>query len=261
MTDVLETWAKIKKVSWLAPKTVSVELFEPQLAKKVQPGQFFGVKIPNSGELLLRRPISVADVKKHLFRLIFKVVGKGTTILSKAKSNDEWSLLGPLGKPAFLPDNREVFLVGGGVGAAPLLFLCRRLVQRNRVKVVLGARTKRGLILKEEFEELGVKVHVTTEDGSIGERGVVTTLTERLVRTAGGSEAGGRGPVVFACGPKEMLKDLNCRLKKVEVWGFFEERLGCGLGICYGCALPKKNGGYIRLCREGPVLPLREVLL
>ncbi|MEO0071667.1 MAG: dihydroorotate dehydrogenase electron transfer subunit [candidate division WOR-3 bacterium] len=258
MAKVQEKWAKVKKVRWLTPDIVSVWLFEPQMARRVKPGQFFGIMVPERRELPLRRPISIADVAEEI-RLVFKVVGKGTWRLSQTRPGDEWNILGPLGKPAPMVVNRDCILCGGGVGAAPLLFLAKYLIKRNRLRVFLGAKSARDLILINDFRRLGVNPDVITEDGSKGEKGVVTELVERAVKGPGSEE---RRPkvIVFACGPKEMLKDLKERITDgAEVWAFFEERMGCGTGICYTCAVPKNQGGYIRLCQEGPVLPLKEV--
>lgn len=258
MATVKEKWAKVKKVRWLTPDIVSVWLVEPQLAKRVKPGQFLGIRVPERNELPLRRPISIADVAEEI-RLIFKVVGKGTGQLSQTRPGDEWNLLGPLGKPAPMVVNCDCLLCGGGVGAAPLLFLAKYLIKKNRLRVFLGAKSAKDLILINDFRRLGVNPEVTTEDGSKGEKGVVTELVERAVKVARTKNQESKA-IVYACGPKEMLKDLKERISDVaEVWAFFEERMGCGTGICYTCAVPKDKGGYIRLCQEGPVLPLKEV--
>lgn len=260
MATVKEKWAKVKKTRWLTRDIISVWLAEPEMVRRVNPGQFFGVKVPEKTELLLRRPLSVADAEEEI-RLIFKVVGEGTRQLSRARPGDEWNLLGPLGKPAPIVADRDVILCGGGVGAAPLLFLGRYLIKNNRLWVILGAKSAKDLILIGEFCRLGVVPLVATEDGSSGEKGMVTRLVERVMEKHIPEEAKGN-VVVFACGPRGMLKDLSERLTRVaEVWAFFEERMGCGTGICYTCALPNKQGGYIRLCQEGPVFSLREVVL
>ncbi len=149
---------------------------------------------------------------------------------------------------------RDVFLVGGGVGAAPLLFLGRHLARANRVRVFLGARTGKQLVLVRDFRTMRVPVKAATDDGSLGWAGPVTELAEPDIRNSA-------RPVVFACGPKPMLADLVRRLDPIPVWGYVEERLGCGTGICYCCALPLKNGGYVRFCTEGPVVLLNEVKL
>jgi dihydroorotate dehydrogenase electron transfer subunit len=110
------------------------------------------------------------------------------------------------------------------------------------------------LILLKEFRALDVPVTVATDDGSLGRRGFVTAL-------AGPAVAEMTRPLVMSCGPKAMLADLVRRLDPVPVWGFVEERMGCGTGICYCCALERKSGGYVRFCQDGPVVLLNEVKL
>lgn len=245
---------RVNRVQRLTEEIFSVWLCAPRLAKGIKPGQFLGVKVTGRDDFLLRRPLSVADVSGNSLRVIFRVVGEGTRVLSRAKVGDEWDVLAPLGSPAPLVKGRDVVLCGGGVGVAPLFYFARRLSRENRLTVLVGARTARELILVRDFRRLGARVAVATEDGSMGYRGVVSELVEQAL-------GGLRSPVVFACGPEGMLRILGARCGKVPVWGFFEQRLGCGVGLCYGCGLKRKTGGYLRLCKEGPVVRLDEVVL
>ena len=220
---------------------------------------------------MLRRPISVADVEAERVRLVFRVVGRGTALLSHVRSGDELDVLGPLGRPAPEMRGQDVIICGGGIGAAPLLFLARRLAKANRPRVFVGARTKAELLLLREFRGLGVRIAIATDDGSAGHHGAVTELVEAQAKSQkpkgkrqnGGkrSAVGGKRLVVLACGPRPMLADLVKRLDPIPVWGLVEERMGCGTGICYCCALPKKGGGHVRFCEEGPVVRLNEVVL
>ncbi|MEO0050238.1 MAG: dihydroorotate dehydrogenase electron transfer subunit [candidate division WOR-3 bacterium] len=245
---------RVAEVSWLTEEVVSVWVEAPDVTGKTKPGQFFGVKVNKRGDLLLRRPLSVADVRGDFLRFIFKVVGKGTVELSRTKPGDGWDVLGPLGKPAPIFKGRDVVVCGGGVGAAPLLFLTRVLKEKNRVNVILGAKTASELILVNDFRRLKVKVILATDDGSAGEKGFVTQPAMRAIKTL-------LKPVVFACGPRSMLKFLMENVDQVPVWGFLEERMGCGVGICYCCAVERREGGYLRLCKDGPVVLLNEVRL
>ncbi len=249
----------------------SLWLREPGLARRVRPGQFVNARCSAGPDPVLRRPISVADVTGAKLRLVFRVKGRGTALLAALRPGDGLDLFGPLGRPA--PDlrNLDILVCGGGVGIAPLLFLARHLVKQNRVKAVLGARSRQELILAGEFAGLGIPVRFATDDGSRGHRGPVTDLIpddtryqipDTRFRKSGQPSAVSRRPsAVFACGPKPMLAALVKKLHPVPVWGFIEERMGCGTGICYCCALPKKEGGYVRFCEEGPVVLLNEVRL
>ena len=244
----------------------------PEVALRVGPGQFLNVKVSAGLDPLLRRPISVCDVDRNRVRLVFRVVGRGTALLGRARAGDELDVLGPLGRPAPELHHKDVLLCGGGIGTAPLLFLARRLKRANRLEVLLGARSKAQMLLAREFRALGVPVSLATDDGSAGFHGMVTELAEvRCEKSDVGCQKSGvqspkprvhRPPsVVFACGPRPMLADLVKRLDPIPVWGFVEERMGCGTGICYCCALPKKGGGHVRFCEEGPVVRLNEVVL
>ena len=238
----------------LAPGVFSLVLEAPALARQAQPGQFLNVKVSEGPDPLLRRPISIADVYDDRVRIVFRVVGRGTALLARRCRSDMLDVLGPLGRPAFQPRNRNVVLCGGGVGAAPLLFLARQLSWHSRVVACLGARTRAQQMLVEDFRALGVGVSQATDDGSAGYHGMVTDIATMAVRAV-------ERPLVYACGPKPMLADLVRRVDPVPVWGYVEERMGCGTGICYCCALPKRGGGYVRFCTEGPVVRLNEVEL
>jgi dihydroorotate dehydrogenase electron transfer subunit len=242
----------------------SLWLEAPDITRRVSPGQFLNVKVSDGVDPLLRRPISVCDVEGDLVRIVFRSVGRGTALLARVRAGDELDVLGPLGRPAPELHHKDVLLCGGGIGAAPLLLLARRLKRTNRLQVLLGARSKAELLLTREFRALGLAVGLATDDGSAGHGGMVTELAETQckVQNGRGRLAISRQPsVVFACGPKPMLADLVRRLDPIPVWGFVEERMGCGTGICYCCALPKKGGGHVRFCEEGPVVRLNEVVL
>jgi dihydroorotate dehydrogenase electron transfer subunit len=242
----------------------SLWLVAPDIARRVRPGQFLNVKASSGPDPVLRRPISICDVARNRVRLVFRVVGRGTALLGRARAGDELDVLGPLGRPAPELHHKDVLLCGGGIGTAPLLFLARRLKRANRLQVLLGARTKAELLLVREFRALGLPVSFATDDGSAGYKGMVTELAEiecRSQKSEVRTQKGGTQKIVFACGPRPMLADLVKRLDPIPVWGFVEERMGCGTGICYCCALPKKGGGHVRFCEEGPVVRLNEVVL
>jgi dihydroorotate dehydrogenase electron transfer subunit len=251
----------------LAPGIVSVWLEAELVAARIEPGQFVQVRISPGDEPFLRRPFSVAQQRLNRIRIVFRTVGRGTTALGQTGPGDKWNLFGPLGKPAPLFNNHEVVLVGGGIGIAPLLFLAERICRKNRVHVLLGARTRQEVILRPEFRELGPKLSFSTDDGSLGARGLVTDALADALRRARRAQrptgAGRQTPfslVVFACGPRPMLKRVKELTRGLESYAFWEERMGCGTGICYGCAVKRANGkGYLRFCQEGPVLRMSDI--
>ncbi|MEO0022251.1 MAG: dihydroorotate dehydrogenase electron transfer subunit [candidate division WOR-3 bacterium] len=216
------------------------------------PGQFYGIKPPDNADLLLRRPISVADTKNGKLRFIIRIAGKGTAALVRLPAGAKIDILGPLGRPAPLVYNKNVLLCGGGVGIAPLFYLARILAPSNRITTIIGARRAEDLILVKDFRALGARVLISTEDGKRGIKGVLTDLVPRILDKI-------PEPVIYTCGPREMLKKIDEIAGNLPVWGFLEERMGCGTGICYCCGIRKKTGGYLRICREGPVVNLKEV--
>jgi len=238
----------------LAPGLFSLWAEHARTARDARPGQFLNVKVSDGPDPVLRRPISVADVEKDRLRLVFRAVGRGTGLLGRLKPGDEVDVLGPLGRPVRVPVKRNAIVCGGGVGIAPLLLLARYLRRANRVTVLLGARSREELILDREFRRLGTNLEFATDDGSFGHRGPVTELLGPALEKSD-------NPIVYACGPRPMLRELVARAGDVPVWGFVEERMGCGTGICYCCAVKRRTGGYVRFCQEGPVVKLNDIEL
>jgi dihydroorotate dehydrogenase electron transfer subunit len=240
----------------LAPDIHSFWLKAPSIARTIQPGQFVQVRVRDGFEPFLRRPISIAQREKDGIRLVFRVAGAGTRLMAATRGGDEWNLLGPLGRPAPKLKNRKVILVGGGIGIPPLLFLAERAIRDNQITVLLGARSRSGMILQSEFRRLRVNcLRTATDDGSLGRHGLVTDLLAEAMHDT-------RDPsvVVLACGPRAMLRRVKELTGEVEAYAFWEEHMGCGTGICYGCAVKStQSERYIRFCQDGPVLNLKEI--
>ncbi len=208
-------------------------------------GEFINVKIDG---LYLRRPISVYDKGENTVTIVYKVVGKGTEIMSKM-SSERLDVLTGLGNGYNLDNSGdEPLLIGGGVGVPPLYLLAKKLIEKNKkVTVVLGFNTKEEIILKEEFEKLGVSVVVTTVDGSYGVKGFVTDALKDLSYS-----------YVYTCGPLPMLKAVYSATNVGGEYSF-EERMGCGFGACMGCSC-KTLYGNKRICKDGPVLSREEII-
>ena len=230
-------------------------LESPQIASSAQPGQFAMVYCGE--ETLLRRPLSIhqVDKTKAKLALLFSVVGKGTHWLSRRKSGDKLDLLGPLGSGFFvLPTSHNLLLAAGGIGIAPLAFLAQEAVkQRHTVKLLIGAPTASQLyprhLLPPEIELI-----TATEDGSCGEKGLLTDILPDFT---------GWADQVFACGPMPMYKAMADKyrqlLKNKSAQISLEMRMGCGLGVCYGCTVKTKNG-LKQVCKDGPVFDLQDIL-
>ncbi len=207
-------------------------------------GQFVNIKLDG---LYLRRPISVCDLLGDNLTLIYKVVGKGTELMSKM-TGGKLDLLTGLGNgyDTSLSGDRPL-LIGGGVGVPPLYLLAKRLISEGkRVSVILGFNTKSEIFYENEFSSLGADVRVTTADGSYGIKGFVTAaLPEEYA-------------YVYTCGPQSMLKAVYDATTTSGQYSF-EERMGCGFGACMGCSC-KTLYGNKRICKDGPVLKKEEII-
>jgi len=240
-----------------------LEFLAPGIASEMGPGQFFMVGLPGA-EVLLRRPFSVcglpgtfAGAPPEAVQVLYKVVGRGTALLSSLKPGAPITVLGPLGRGFDLtvaPGVRHL-LVAGGIGCAPFPALAAALARRGaRPAMLYGARTAADLPLLDWFEQHCESVTVTTEDGSAGERGLVTV-------PLGNALASGEPVKVFACGPNPMLRAVAAaaRSRGVPCEVSLEAHMACGFGVCLGCVVPTLNGNgdepnYSRVCVEGPVM-------
>ena len=208
------------------------------------PGQFVNLKIE---DCYLRRPISVCDINGDRLTLIYKVVGRGTALLSELQAGETLPVLTGLGNGYDLSLAGDApLLLGGGVGVPPLYLLAKRLIEQGRtVQVVLGFNRKCEVFYEKEFRALGAKVTVTTADGSYGAKGFVTdALPEHYSH-------------VYTCGPEPMLRAVYRKIRTSGSFSF-ESRMGCGFGACMGCSC-KTITGYKRICKDGPVLEKEEI--
>jgi len=219
------------------------------------PGQFVMVRIPGK-DVFLRRPFSIYDYRRPVLTLMYKVVGKGTEILSKAGKNEKVFVLCPLGKGFDLQKRQEYVILGGGIGIAGVHALIHRLGTRS--SVFFGCTAKEELAL---IKDIGAPpASVSTLDGSCGFHGtVVELLSEHLAMFRG------KDIEVFACGPAAMLKALSGVLEKdtIPCQVLLEERMACGLGLCFGCVTKTVDEAepYKRVCKEGPVFDLWKICL
>ena len=210
------------------------------------PGQFVNIQL--SGQFL-RRPISVCDYDDATLTLVYKVVGKGTGIMSTMQPGEMLDILTGLGNGYNLSQAGDApLLIGGGVGVPPMYNLAKKLLAAGKkVSVILGFNTKSEIFYEEEFKALGCEVTVTTVDGSYGVKGFVTTALETMDYS-----------YFYTCGPEPMLKAVH-KASKTSGQMSFEERMGCGFGACMGCSC-KTLTGYKRICKEGPVMRKEEII-
>ena len=209
-------------------------------------GQFVNIKLDG---FFLRRPISVCDYNDNELTLIYKVVGKGTEYMAELGAGEKLDILTGLGNGYDLSKSgNEPVLIGGGAGVPPMYNLCRKLVaEGKKPKVILGFNKVNEVFFENEFKALGAEVTVTTADGSYGMKGFVTDALKNMKYTN-----------IYSCGPEPMLKAIY---NTAETSGqlSFEERMGCGFGACMGCSCATKYGNK-RICKDGPVLEMEEII-
>lgn len=214
------------------------------------------IRVAEGIEPLLRRPFSIhrmAAGESGEFEILFRVVGEGTRRLASTHVGERVDVLAPLGRGFRLGTERPL-LVGGGVGVAPLLFLAETLLAGGTApKLLLGGRSDRDVLCHDDFSCLAVPYALATEDGSLGEPGLVTLLLER--------ELAGACAGVYACGPLPMLAAVAelCRRESVPCQVSMEAHMACGVGACLGCVVPGVAEPYLRVCKEGPVFDAGEV--
>lgn len=248
----------------LSNKAVADGIFEMELSADrvddILGGQFVNIKLPTS-DTLLRRPFCLCDFdeRRKSFTICYAVVGKGTETLSHVKTGEVLKATLPLGN-GWDPRGKysKIMLVGGGMGSAVLPAVARRSEGVDCV-CYLGFADKSKAVLEDRLRSLCSEVVVATDNGSYGRKGFVTdVVAEDIIKS--GVEA------VFCCGPEVMYKALKRALAGVDipVYISLEQRMGCGIGACLVCnCMIERDGkqGYYRVCKDGPVFELAEVVL
>ena len=230
-------------------KKIALDTYEMVLSGDTSslsnPGQFVNIALEG---LYLRRPISVCHYEEGQMTIIYKAVGKGTKQMAKMAPGEKLDVLCGLGNGFDVSKaaGKKAAVIGGGVGVPPMYGTARELIKNGvEVTAILGFGTKDMAFYIEEFEKLGAKVMVTTDDGTLGIKGFVTDALKQT-----------DCDYYFACGPQPMLRSLH--RTGIEGQLSFEERMGCGFGACMGCTCHTLVGTK-RICQDGPVFPSSEV--
>ncbi len=246
---------RVIETSRLNKRHFILELEAPEKLPLILPGQFVQALIKDSPSTFLRRPFSVhaVDYRKNSLRLLIQIKGPGTQHLSELKEGDPLNLIYPLGNSFSLPFTKDVLLVGGGCGVAPLLFLAQFLNHNNIYPtILLGFRTREEVSEIDAYAASG-KVHVITDDGTEGEKGLVVDHSifqlERLPFKK-----------IFCCGPDAMMKAVAkiARMHKTDCEVSLENTMACGFGVCLCCITPTDKGNE-RVCVEGPVFNINRL--
>jgi len=246
--------AKIIKNEKIAQNVNSLT-FDVGEEVKVRAGQF--LNISTGGELnLLRRPIAICKAEGSKITICFQIKGGGTKKLSETEEGDVLSVLMPLGNGFFVSDEeKKVALVGGGVGVFPIISAIGEYVDKKEVYSYVGFRNKAAVCMEEELGK-SKKYTVVTDDGSYGKRqNAVEALKEELDEI--------RPDVILSCGPLPMLRALKDAVNGTGIpcYVSLEERMGCGIGACLVCVCDKTDGKHARVCKDGPVFDINEVIL
>lgn len=243
-----------------------MEIEASHLGRNFSPGQFVMVKLQEKVyNPLLRIPLGVHVIREKRIKLLYKVVGSGTRLLSEKLKNEKVDILGPLGKGFdlnLISGNKKfhAIIVAGGRGIAPLYAVAETILKKkSKVDVFIGANTKKHVLCHRELKKLGAKVHVATEDGTIGHKGLVTDLVLRHFKQLSTNDY--RLSTIYACGPKPMLAAVVKETKKynIPVQVSLDEYMACGIGACLGCAVRVEPCGYKLVCEDGPVFDAREI--
>lgn len=245
-----------EKVQLHTPRYILLKLTSLSPLPEMQPGQFAEIRVDQSPNTFLRRPISInyVDKEKNEVWFLIQLVGDGTRQLGKAQTGDVVNVILPLGNGFTLPQNTSdnLLLVGGGVGTAPMLYLGSELYKMGyKPTFLLGARSSKDLLQLEQFANYG-EVYTTTEDGSHGEKGYVTqhSILTKVNFTQ-----------IYTCGPKPMMMAVAQYAKShdIECEVSLENTMACGVGACL-CCVENTTEGHLCVCKEGPVFNINKLL-
>ncbi|MCL2383609.1 MAG: dihydroorotate dehydrogenase electron transfer subunit [Oscillospiraceae bacterium] len=246
--------AKLVKKDIIRSDIFKFSVHAPEIVNTTKPGQFIEIQVSDEVEPFLRRPISVYNVDKEngILEFIFEVRGIGTKILAKKEEGDNIDILGPLGWGSFNYEGyKNIAVLGGGIGIFPLYELCKNAKNDANVHTYLGFRDERAVMLEKEFKQVSSSLTITLDnvDGF-----AINKLRDDLEAK--------NIDIIFACGPLGMLKAVQelAKEKNISCQISLEEKMGCGFGVCMGCAVKMVNSSYYKhVCKEGPVFEASEV--
>ena len=237
-----------------AENIYSLTLALPE-AVKIRAGQFADLSV--GGAHLLKRPLAVCKADGEKVTVCYQIRGEGTKLLSDRKAGETLDALLPLGNGFYLKENeKKIALVGGGVGIFPMISVIGEYAAEKEISAYIGFRNKGAVCGLEELKR-AKKLTAVTDDGSFGEK------MNAVQAFAADLEAGERPDVVLSCGPLPMLRALKTVLegRDIPCYVSLEERMGCGIGACLVCVCEKTNGEHARVCKDGPVFGIGEVVL
>lgn len=254
----IQTIAEILSNTRIVPEHYKMSLFCPEIAENAKPGQFVHIRCTDQYDPFLRRPFSLHRVLGKNIEILYKVVGKGTALLSKMKSGETLDMLGPLGNGFKIDKKLEIaILAAGGYGVAPLVYLCQDIVRKDveglkAIYALLGARTREFVLCEENFKEMEAKVRIRHVRARL-----TNLLKEKKIARA--------NTCVYSCGPKRLLKSVTeiAHRYGIPCQVSLESHMGCGVGACLCCVIKVgTTSGYTykRVCKDGPVFSAEEII-
>ena len=249
--------AKLLKKEQLKDDIFKFSLDAKDIVNIAKPGQFVEIRITEGIDPFLRRPISIYNMDKEngILEIIFRIQGKGTEILSKRREGETVDIIGPLGYGTFKFEGyKNIAILGGGIGVFPLYELAKEAKEVCKVNTYLGYRNMEAVVLEKEFEDISDKLVITTDDGRYKIHGFAINELKKDIENI---------DCIFACGPLPLLKAVQNLAKETNkpCQISLEEKMGCGLGVCLGCAVEVTSGGYEHVCKQGPVFDSNKVII
>lgn len=250
--------AIVKENRKLTDKHFLLTLQPSGRVQKPKPGNFYMLSVNMGLDPLLKRPLSVHRIAGNKLQFMYRVAGKGTNILCEKKPGESLDILGPLGNVFPVKKNpKNIILVAGGIGIAPIFSLAEKLSGASPV-LFYGARTKNDVFCRKELKSIGIKPVITTDDGSLGDKG---NIIKSLKKYFSEHSLEAADHTLYACGPGPMLKALSAFTSKNNIKSYFalEQHMACGIGTCLGCIVNTVDG-YKRVCKEGPVFDAEKII-
>ena len=264
MAGLVNEFAEIVGNAQVGPRLYVMTFKAPEIASKVQPGQFIHIKIPRMDDHILRRPFSVyaVNAEEGTLDVLYQVVGYGSDHMSRLECGLTAELIGPVGRGWWAPEGtKRALIVAGGVGGAPLFMMTEKLLSEGvRVDVVLGAQTEAALVCRERYEQLlGACPSCATDDGGYGRAGFCTSLVREALDAAADSDQ--PYDYLAVCGPEPLMKIVAGMAEKAGVYCqiSMEKRMACGVGACLSCVVDTVQGKK-RSCVDGPVFEAQEMM-
>ena len=252
-----QVFAELIKKEKLLEGLYKFSVYAKEIVELANPGNFIEIRINENSDPFLRRPISIYNLDKEngVLEFIFQVKGKGTELLAKKKEGDKIDIIGPLGNGTFkFEEYKNIAVIGGGIGIFPLYELSKQAKNAGKkVYTYLGFRNKDLVTLENEFDEVSTMLTITTDDGSYKNSGFAINYLENDLEK-------NNIDCIYACGPLPMLKAVKklAEEKEIPCQISLEEKMGCGMGVCLGCAVrtatsTDDNPQYLHVCKAGPV--------